>query len=320
MPEFNTTHVDGVLTNFSRQYALGSVRVAETIFPVLKVGKESGLFFRYDKGDMARIPYTKRQLRSESRRVDWRVDTDSYTCEEYALNDLIDEREYQQADTPLNLQTDTVANLQRLMMLDSEKRSHDLAMDEAVVTKNTTLSGTAQWRDAGTSGSTSEPIQDFETGSEEVRADTGARPNLAVFGMEAWLNFAKNTQIVDKITTPGGNWGSPTITVDHARTLLAPYGITSVLVPDLIENTAGMGVADSFSDVWGDEVGLFFVNPTPGLRSVTFGLTFRSRAWQVRRTRIEIQHSDWFEPSYVQDEKIIAADVGYIINDTGDGT
>lgn len=320
MPPFDTTHVDAVLTNFSRQYALGSVRVAERIFPVKNVGKESGIYFRYNKGDQARVPYTKRALRSESRTVDWRVDTDSYKCEEYALNDLIDEREYQQADTPLDLQRDTVANLQRLMILDQEKRAHDLAMDGAVVTKNVTLTGTAQWRDAGASGSTSEPIQDFEAGSEAVRADTGLRPNLAVFGMEAWLNFAKNTQIINRIVTPGGNWGSPTIGVDHARTLLAPYGITDVVVPDMIENTAGMGVADSFSDLWGDEVGLFYVNPSAGLRSVTFGLTLRSRAWRVMRDSVGRQHSDWFEPSYVQDEKIVAADVGYIISDTGDGT
>ncbi|KKL16340.1 hypothetical protein LCGC14_2496600, partial [marine sediment metagenome] len=39
-----------------------------------------------------------------------------------------------------------------------------------------------------------------------------------------------------------------------------------------------------------------------------------------RRTRVERQHSDWFEPSYVADEKLVAADVGYLIIDVSDGS
>lgn len=319
MPDFSSTHVDAVLSNMSRQYPLPLGMVADQIMPGVNVSKESGKFFRYNKGDQARVPYTKRDLRSESRSVDWRVDTDSYSCEEYALNDLIDDREYVQADAPLNLQRDTIENLQRLMLLDREKRVHDLAVG-SLVTKNTTLTGTNQWRDAGSYGTTATPLDDVEAGSESIRSDTGVRPNTAVFGMAAWLAFSKTAQIVDRVVTPGGNWGSPTITVDNARTLLAIYGITSVIVADTIQNTAGFGVTDSFSDLWTDEVGLYYVTPSPGLKKVSFGYTFWARRWQVRRTRVERQHSDWFEPSYVADEKIVAADVGYVIKDVSDGS
>lgn len=320
MPQFGTTHVDAVLTNMSRQYPLPEGMVADRVLPGVNVGKESGIYFRYNKGDQARVPYTKRQLRSESRQVDWRVDTDTYLCEEYALSDLIDEREYQQADTPLNLQRDTIENLQRLLRLDREKRVHALVTDTGTVTKNTTLTGTDQWRDAGASGTTATPLFDVEAGSEAVRADTGVRPNTAIFGMSAWLAFTKTAQVLDRIVTPGGAWGSPTITTDQARTLFAPYGITSVIVSDVIENSAGFGATDSFSDIWTDEVLLAFVTPSPGLKKVSFGYTFWSRQWQVRRDRVARQHSDWFEPSYVADEKIVAADVAYLIDDVSDGT
>lgn len=320
MPEYSSTHVDAVLTRISRQYPLGTGQIADMILPKVSVGKESGVFFRYNKGDQARIPYTKRQLKSESRTVDWRVDTDSYQCEEYALNDLIDDREYKQADRPLNIQRDSIENLQKLMVLDREKRVHDLVTDTSVVTKNTTLTGTNQWRDAGASGTTATPLDDIEVGSEAIRADTGVRPNLAVFGMAALLAFQKTTQVVDKITTPGGAWGSPTITVEQVRTLLAPYGITRVIVSDMIENSGGFGVADSFADIWTDEVLLAYVTPSPGIKKVSFGYTFESQPWQVRRARVERQHSDWFEPSYVADEKIVAADVAYLIDDVSDGS
>lgn len=320
MPEFSSTHVDALLTGISIQYPLGLGQVATTILPQVTVSKESGIYFKYNKGDRARIPFTKRQLRSESRRTTWRVTTDSYRCEEYALNDLIDEREYQQADSPLDLQRDTLENLQNLLILDRERRVHTLVTNPATVTKNTTLLGTAQWRDAGTSGSTSAPIFDVETGSEEVRQDTGVRPNLAIFGMAAWLAFNKNTQILDRIITPGGNWGSPTITVDVARTLFAPYGITNVIVADTVQNTGALGAADSFSDIWTDEVLLAYVTPSPGIKKVSFGYTFLSRGWRVMREAVSRQHSDWIEPSYVADEKIVAADVAYLISDVSDGT
>jgi hypothetical protein len=320
MPKPASTHVDSILTRFSRQYPMNEGMLADTIAPGITVGKESGKYFRYDRGDQTRVPYTKRTLRSESRRVDWRVDTATYQTEEYALNDLIDDREYGIADTPLNLQQDTISNLTRLMQLDREKRVHSLATDTAVITKNTTLATTAQWRDAGASGTTSEPITDVETGSESIRSDTGLRPNVAFFGMAAWLAFQKNDQVVDRIITPGGNWGAPTVSEANAVSLLAPFGISSVMVSGTIENTGGFGAADSFADLWIDQVLLAYINPRPGLRSVTFMVTFWSRRWQVRRSRIDTQHSDWFEPSYVSDENVIAADVAYLILDVSDGT
>ncbi len=320
MPQFATTHIDALLTGMSVKYPLGLGEVATTILPNVNVGKESGLYWIYNKGDQARIPFTKRQLRSESRAVTWRVTTDSYLCEEYALNDLIDEREYQQADAPLDLQRDTLENLQTLLVLDRERRVHTLVTDAAVITKNTTLTGTAQWRDSGASGSTSVPIFDVEDGSESVRQDTGVKPNLLVMGIAAWLAWNKNDQILDRIITPGGNWGSPTIDVDVARTLYAPYGITRVLIPDTVTNTGALGAADSFADIWVDEVGLYYVTPSPGIRKVSFGYTFLSRGWRVMRETIPRQHSDWVEPSYVADEKIVAADVGYLIIDVSDGS
>lgn len=320
MPVFATTHVDALLTNIAVQYPMGTGMVADKILPRVQVSKESGIFFKYDKGDANRRAYTKRQIRSESRSVTWRVTTDSYRAEEYALNDLIDEREYQQADAPLNLQRDTIENLQRLLILDREIRVHDLVTDTAVVTKNDTLTGTAQWRDAGTSGSTSSPLADFEVASETIRQDTGVRPNLAVFGQAAWLAFYKNAEIINRIITPGGPWGTPNITPAVASTLLGLFGIQDVLVTDTVVNSAGMGVADSFSDIWTDEVLIAYVTPSPGIKKVSFGYTFMSRNWQVRRETITRQHSDWFEPSYVADEKIVAADVAYLLKDVSDGT
>jgi hypothetical protein len=319
MPEFASMHVDALLTGISIKYPLGTGQVADSILPRVNVSKESGIYFKYNKGDQARIPFTKRQIRSESRSVTFRVTTDSYRTEEYALNDLIDEREYQQADAPLDLQRDTLENLQNLLILDRERRVHTL-VTSAAVTKTDTLTGTAQWRDAGASGATAAPLFDIENGSEEIRVDTGVRPNTLIMGQAAWLAFNKTTQVLDRIVTPGGAWGSPTITTDVARTLFAPYGITNVIVADTVQNTGNLGAADSFSDIWIDEVLLAYVTPSPGIKKVSFGYSFFSRGWQVRRETVGRQHSDWIEPSYVADEKLVAPDVAYLLKDVSDGS
>jgi hypothetical protein len=81
-----------------------------------------------------------------------------------------------------------------------------------------------------------------------------------------------------------------------------------------------MGAADSFADIWVDEVLLAYVTPSPGIKKVSFGYTFQSRGWQVRREVITRQHSDWIEPSYVADEKLVAPDVAYLILDVSDGS
>jgi hypothetical protein len=138
--------------------------------------------------------------------------------------------------------------------------------------------------------------------------------------MAAWLAWAKTTDVFNRIVTPGGAWGSPTITTDVARTLLAPYGITNVIVADTIQNTGNLGGADSFVDIWPDTVLVAYITPSPGIKKVSFGYSFFSRGWEVRREVITRQHSDWIEPSYVCDEKLVAPDLGYLILDVSDGT
>jgi hypothetical protein len=93
-----------------------------------------------------------------------------------------------------------------------------------------------------------------------------------------------------------------------------------VIVADTVQNTGNLGAADSFSDIWIDEVLLAYVTPSPGIKKVSFGYSFFSRGWQVRRETVGRQHSDWIEPSYVADEKLVAPDVAYLLKDVSDGS
>src|SRR5690554_4977652 len=125
MPEPNDVHVDQVLTGMSVQYKNASF-IANQVLPIVSVKKESDKYFVYDKRDRFAVPNTLRAPKTESKQASWNVDTDTYACEEHALNDLIDDREYANADKPLDVKRDTIENLTDLLLLSQEKRVADL--------------------------------------------------------------------------------------------------------------------------------------------------------------------------------------------------
>ena len=102
MPELANVHTDAILSNISQKYS-NAAYVGLQLLPVVPVKKESDKYYKYNsKADRFRIPQTLRAPKTESKTVDWKVTTGTYQCEEHALNDLIDDRERDNADSFLS--------------------------------------------------------------------------------------------------------------------------------------------------------------------------------------------------------------------------
>jgi hypothetical protein len=86
-----------------------------------------------------------------------------------------------------------------------------------------------------------------------------------------------------------------------------------VLIPTAQYNSAVEGEAAALTDIWGKNVWMGYVDPNPGLDSLTYGLIFRARPWQVKQWRDESVDTTYYRPSIVQAEKLVAADCGYLI-------
>jgi len=301
MPEVSDVYVDQILTNISIQYK-NSGFVADQIFPIVGVKKDSGKYFIYEKSGRFTIPKTLRAPKSESRQVDWKVSTGSYSAEEYALNDLIDDRERDNAAEPLNLEFDTVEFLTDLILLDYEKRVVDIVTDTSQITQNVTLSGTNQWSDYANSN----PIDDIETGKSTIAKAIMQDPNVLVLGREVYDKLKHHPDILDRIKYTQKGVATPDL-------LASIFDIEKVLVANSIYNTAKEGQTPSYTYLWGKNALLAYVSPTPGVRKVSLGYTFVSRKRQVRKARDEKKHSTWIEVSVVQDEKLVAASCGYLI-------
>lgn len=302
MPELSNVHTDAILTNISEQYRNAKF-IGTQLMPVVPVKKESDYYYKYNsKATRFRIPDTLRAAKTESKQVDWEVTTDTYACQEHALNDLIDDREYANADKPLNLKSDTVEFLTDIILNAQEKRIADQLFSTSVITNNTTLTGTDQWSDY----ENSDPIGDIEDGKEDIHGRIFREPNTLVLGKEVYNKLKHHPDITDRIKYSMKGIITPQL-------LAELFGVEKVLIGEAGYNSANEGQTASYGYLWGKYALLAYIEPRPGIKKFSLGYTFQARPFGVRVAREETKHSDWIEVSHVVDEEIVSVDTAYLI-------
>jgi hypothetical protein len=299
MPELENVHKDQILSNISVQYRNAAL-VGTELMPIVGVKKESDIYYIYDsKADQFRIPQTLRAPKTESKTVDWKVTTGTYSCNEHALNDLIDDREKNNADAPLNLEVDTVEFITDILTLGLEMRIKDIL--EANLSAN---APSIKW-DVYTDGSN--PIGDIETGKDAIHAVIFKEPNVLLLGKAVYDKLKHHPDILDRIKYVQKGVVTPEL-------MASVFEIEKVIVAKAGYNTAKEGKTASYSYLWGKNAILAYVEPKPGIKKFSLGYTFQSQPFQTRRARIEVKHSDWFEVGSIQDEKMVAVACGYRIS------
>lgn len=299
MPELENVHTDAILSNISVQYR-NAAYVGLQLMPVVPVKKESDIYYIYDsKADRFRIPETLRAPKTESKTVDWKVTTGTYTCKEYALNDLIDDRERNNADAPLNLEVDTVEFLTDIIELAQEQRIATL-LTGASMTHNATIS--VKWEDYANS----DPIGDIETGKQDIHSRIFRNPNTLLLGVEVYNVLKHHPDILDRIKYVQKG-------VVTAELMANIFEVDKVIIGEAGYNTKKEGQTAVYGYLWGKYAILAYVEPRPGIKKYSLGYTFKVGNNVTRRARMETKHSDWFEPSMICDEKLVSVDCGYLM-------
>lgn len=319
-PNFTVTgvHVNAPLTDLSIGYHPSGM-IAEQVWPPIAVAHESDLYYKWDKGQAFRVGRSDgygsmRADKAKAKRRNYGATLDSYLAQEFALEDTVSDRETANADSPLNLAASKIRRLQDEIMLDYEIR----VATAATTTSNygaanfTTLAGANQWNNASfvstTNGQHSVIAGEIFTGKNAVRASTGGLiPNTIAIPYAVAMVIANDPGLIDLI-----KYTRSDLLVED---LLPPrlWGM-DVLIPRAEYEANVEGEAFSPSDVWGKNVVMFYKDPNPGLDSLTYGLTFRSRPWQVKTYRDEGTDETVYRPNFVQAEKLVAADCAYLIN------
>lgn len=306
MPNINAIHIDKALTNISIRHS-NAAYVAETMFPVVGVAKESDKYFIYGKEHFAQHG-TLRADGTESGEYNWTVSTASYSCEEYALHVAVTDREKRNADVPIKPYIDATETLTDAIKLDWEIRAQAEATAAASFATGHSAAASTQW-----DNSTGTVQSDVLTGQEVIRRAIARYPNTIFIPSRVAMYVAQNSTIQDFIK----HTHSDLLTVGPGSWVLPPtlWGM-KVVVTMSIKRSSNLGQAETLADVWDDTVILAYIAPSPGLKTLSWGYTFQTQGWTTKKWREEKRASDIVEVSTIRDLKVTSTSCAYAISDT----
>jgi len=301
-------HKDAVLTNLSLRYR-NEAMIWQSVMPIVKVNKRSDIYFVYNKEDSFTLADDKISPKGLANEIDWGVAEQNYSVKDHALGDWLPQEAIDNADNPLQPEIDTNDFLNLCLDVAQEKRVADIVFSaSSYPTGNKTqLSGASQWSKASDN-----PIGNVQTAIETCFQ----RANTLVFGLDAWMVFRQLPEVLDAIKAVAG--ASLRGGMVSAQEVAQFFEIEKVIIGRGRYNTAKPGQTASYTRLWGKHCAALYVDPSPGIKTITFGVTFcetlrfTAREYDPKRG---LKGAHYIRPGWNSDEKVIAADCGYLIED-----
>ena len=294
--------VDPALSSVSVKYT-NDTFIADIIAPMIKVAKQTGKYFVYDKANL-RVDKTLRAGGSPANEVSYGVSpSGTFSCDDHALKGFVDDLVQEQAEAALNPLVDETESITEKLMLDRELALATLLTNTANLTQNVTLSGTNQWSDY----SNSDPIGDVRTARTTVHQNTFKKPNTMILGKQVFDMLCEHPQIIERVKYSALGVVTPEL-------LARIFQVEKVLVGEAGYNSAAEGQTDSLAYVWGKNVIVCYIAPQVRLKTLTLVATFTYKERQVKRWRDEDR-----EGTYVRvgsdnyQQALIAAACGYLL-------
>ena len=242
-PTLQAVHVNRPLTNISQAYMQdASDYIADKIFPIVPVQKQSDRYFIYLKGDWFRDEAQVRAPGTESAGGGYNLDnTPTYYAPVYAFHKDVDPQIRANSDVPLDADRDATLFI-----------THRLLLKREILVQNTVLA-TSTWTGSTTGGditpnpqwnlANSTPLEDIEAQIWSIKQQTAKFPNRFVLGPRVWEVLKNHDEVVQRIKyTQRG-----VVTTDLLASLIAPPGVTNfqVLVASAIQNLAAQTVPET---------------------------------------------------------------------------
>lgn len=306
-------HIDTLLTNISVGYQPTGM-IAPEIAPIVDVAKQSNLYQIWDKGDSLRVPDTARAPKTPANKIEWNTSSAAYFCRGWALGHELPFEDLGNVDVPINLMQRATEGIIDGLMIDWERR---LANTLTTASNLGSSSSPTAWTDKVNGA----PVDDIHTAVDAIHATTGIEANTMILGRAAWRALSKHPQILELIF-PHGSGGK----FATRKQVAELFEVDKVLVGNTVQNTGGEGGANAFSNIWGGHCVLLHVAPRPTLLTPTFMYSFRWRPPQfpaplvVERTVRSGAGSRKvvaLEAGYFQDERVVASELGFIIQSVG---
>lgn len=273
MPTRQQIHIDRALTNISVAYMQDSSNfIADKVFPIIPVQKQSDTYFIYDRDDFFRDEARERAKGTESAGGDYNIEqAPPYFCRKYAYHVDVVEEDRVNADDPLQPNRDAAEFVSHKLLLKREILwaqkffrpgvwgTEYQGVDEAPG-DNEILRFDKE---------TADPVAVIDRIRTEMQENTGYKPNTLVISPYVFSALKNHPDIIDliKYTQRG------VVTLDLLASL---FEVDNVYVPSAIVNSSPKGKEGDYSFIMGKHALLLYVEKNPGIKKPSAGYTF---AW-----------------------------------------
>ena len=317
-PTASDVHVNAALTNISIAYMQAAENfIADKVFPILPVAKQSDRYFVYDKGDFFRSEAQLRAPGTPSAGSGFSIDnTPSYFADVYAVHKDIDDQIRENSDAAINPDRDATQYITQQLMLKRDKVFAANFFTHGIWTGSSTGTDIATGLNGKWSAAGSTPIEDVDKECDAILKKTGYKPNVMVVGTDVHRVLKNHPDVLDRIRyTQEG--------VVTEQLLASLLGVDKYVVARGTENTAVAGVADSFSFISAaDDALLCYAAPNPGLMTPTAGYMMAWNGYlgagpqgnRIKRFRMEHLAADRIEGEMAFAAKLVSAEMGCFFN------
>jgi hypothetical protein len=316
-PTPRDVHIDAALTNVSVAYTQdASGFIADQVFPIVAVQKQSDKYWKYEKGAFFRDEARKRAPGTESAGSGYKLGTDSYYCEKWALHKDVDDDTVANQDSNIDCYRDAATFVMENLLIRRERLFVDEFLKTGVwgtdVVGNTNF---AQWDDEATS----DPAEDIKVARIKIMLNTGRRPNTLTVDVYTHEALKKHPLIQAK-------YGSPGATATITTTMLAAYfEVERYLIASSVYTASDETVAAPVMAFIAPKCALLsysapkasLMMPSAGYIFGWAGLTgLNNVGIRTKRFRMEKLESERIENTMALDMKLVAADCGYYFSAT----
>ena len=321
MPTRSQIHIDRALTNMSVAYMQdSSVFIADKVFPIVPVQKQSDTYFIYSKEDFFRDEAKERANGAETAGGDYDIEqAPPYFCRVYGYHKDITEQERVNADDPLSPDRDSTEFVSHKLLIRREvdwaSKYFQTSIWANEVEGNATASSgkTIFWDDP-----TSDPIKVIRDAQTRILENTGYKPNKLVLSPYVYNALCDHPMILERIKyTQKG--------VVTKELLAGLFEVDEILIPYAIKNASKKGKDGDMQFIMGKHALLCYTPKAAGIKKPSAGYIFAWKglkgagAYGNRIVRIPMpwlgMDTERIEGEMAYDSKVVSAELGYFFKD-----
>lgn len=317
-PTASDVHVNTPLTNFGQRYIQSATAfIAMRAMPNLPVGKQSDLYYEFNRGDFLRDEAEERADDAESVGSGFRLGTNTYFAKVYAIHKNVTDRQRANADVQVNLDNAATIYVASKMLIKRETLFNGIYMGAGKWTTEITPAAGDKW-----DASTSDPVVQVRLAKRTIQGLTGYIPNKMIIARDAYDALIDNDAILSRITG-GATTDVPAMVLKTLLTQL--FELEEILIQDAVINTAKADISDpTAADIQFLSTGqalLYYAPNSLTLDEPTAGAQFSWTGYTgatpsgFRASKFRMPASvktDRIEGEMAFDQKITGPDLGYM--------